>query len=204
MNTLLLIAAAGLGFLSFFEPCTIATHSLFALRASRDTPRNRRRALAQLVASRTALLAAIFGIAAWIGLDEFSAIFAMTMLGVIGTIYLVSRKTYLPVPHIEFFRVLPGHARLAQGLKLGLTLPACTLPLVAVTGVISALTQRPGMAILAGCVFAVMFSLPTLWDSVRGFDTPHRAFLSKAATTIPYITALLLWSGAFLIWQTGS
>ncbi|TCV79184.1 hypothetical protein [Sulfurirhabdus autotrophica] len=204
MNTLLLIAAAGLGFLSFFEPCTIATHSLFALRASRDTTRNRWRALAQLVASRTILLAAIFGIAAWIGLKELSAISAMIILGVIGTIYLVSRKIYLPVPHIEFFRVLPGHTRLAQGLKLGLTLPACTLPLVVVTGVISALTQQPGMAILAGIVFAIMFSLPTLWDSVRGFDTAHREFLSKAATTIPYLTALLLWSGAFLIWQIGS
>jgi len=203
VNILLLTAAAGLGFLSFFEPCTIATHSLFALRASRDTARSRRRALAQLVAARTALLAAIFGMAAWIGLKALSAGAAMLMLGMIGTIYLVSRKIYLPVPHIEFFRLLPGHARFAQGLKLGLTLPACTLPLVAVVGVISALNQRPDNAILAGCVFAGMFSLPTLWDSARGFSARHRTFLGTAATASPYLTALLLWSGAFLISRTG-
>ena len=203
MNTLLLVAAAGLGLLAFFEPCTIATHTLFALRANRDTARSRWRALAQLVVSRSVLLAAIFGIAAWIGLQTFPAGAAMLMLGVIGTIYLLSRKIYLPVPHIECFRLLPGHARLAQALKLGLTLPACTLPLVAVVGVISALSRRPDMALLAGLVFAGMFSLPTLWDSARGFDAPHRAFLGKAALVSPYLTALLLWSGAFLIWKTG-
>ena len=203
MNTLLLISAAGLGLLAFFEPCTIAKHTLFARRANRDTTRSRWRALTQLLVSRTVLLGAIFGIAAWIGLQTFSAGAAMLMLGIIGSIYLVSRKIYLPVPHIEFFRLLPGHARLAQGLKLGLTLPACTLPLVAVVGFISALSRRPDMALLAGVVFASMFSLPTLWDSARGFDTPHRIFLSKAALISPYLTALLLWSGAFLIWKTG-
>ena len=203
MNTLLLIAAAGLGLLAFFEPCTIATHSLFALRANRDTTRSRWRALAQLLVSRAVLLAAIFGLAAWVGLQTFSAGAAMLMLGVIGSIYLVSRKIYLPVPHIEFFRLLPGHARLAQGLKLGLTLPACTLPLVAVVGFISALSRRPDMALMAGLVFAGMFSLPTLWDSTRELDAAHRTFLSKAALISPYLTALLLWSGAFLIWKTG-
>lgn len=203
MNTLLLTAAAGLGLLAFFEPCTIATHTLFALRANRDTARSRWYALAQLLVSRTILLAAIFGIAAWIGLQTFPAGTAMLILGAIGGIYLASRKIYLPVPHIEFFRLLPGHARLAQGLKLGLTLPACTLPLVAVVGFISALSRRPDMALLAGLVFASMFSLPTLWDSARGFDTSHRTFLGKAALISPYLTALLLWAGAFLIWKTG-
>ena len=203
MNTLLLIAAAGLGLLAFFEPCTIATHTLFALRANRDTARSRWRALAQLVVSRSVLLAAIFSIAAWIGLQAFSAGAAMFMLGVIGAIYLVSRKIYFPVPHIEFFRLLPVRARLAQALTLGLTLPACTLPLVAVVSVISALSQRPDMALLAGLVFAGMFSLPTLWDSTRELNAAHRVFLTQAALISPYLTALLLWSGAFLIWKTG-
>ena len=187
----------------FSSPAPCATHSLFALRASRDTARNRRLTLVLLVAARTALLAAIFGTAAWAGLNQLSAGAAMAMLGGTGALYLASRKIYLPVPHFEFFRVLPGHARLAPGLKLGLTLPACTLPLVAVVGVMSALSRRPDLAILAGFLFAGMFSLPTLWDSARGFDAPHRAFLGKAATASPYITALLLWSGALLIWQTG-
>lgn len=203
MNTLLLISAAGLGLLAFFEPCTIATHTLFARRANRDTTRSRWRALVLLLVSRTILLAAIFGLAAWIGLHTFSAGVAALMLGLIGSIYLVTRKIYLPVPHIEFFRLLPGQERLAQGLKLGLTLPACTLPLVAVVSFISALSQRPDMALLAGVVFASMFSLPTLWDSTRELDAAHRTFLGKAALISPYLTALLLWSGAFLIWKTG-
>lgn len=203
MNALLLVTAAGLGLLAFFEPCTIATHTLFAVRTSHDTARRRWFALVQLVLSRTALLAALFGIAAWLGLESIPANTATAMLSVIGAIYLVSRKVYLPVPHIEFFRLIPEHSRLPQALKLGLTLPACTLPLVAVVGVISALTHQPDIAMLAGLAFAGTFSLPTVWDSVHGFNPAHRSFLGKAANASPYITALLLWSGAFLIWQIG-
>ncbi len=140
--------------------------------------------------------------AAWVGLEDFSTREAMAVLSAMAAIYLISRWIYLPVPHIEFFRLIPRHGRLAQGLKLGLTLPACTLPLVAVVGILSALTQRPDMAMLAGLAFAGMFSLPTVWDSTHGFDAAHRAFLSKAAAASPYLTALLLWSGALLIWRT--
>lgn len=203
MNTILLVTAAGLGLLSFFEPCTIATHALFAARVSHDTVRQRWSALAQLVLSRTALLATIFAMAAWVGLGGISSSKAMAMLAVVGAIYLVSRRIYLPVPHLEFFRLIPAHGRLPQGLRLGLTLPACTLPLVAVVVVLSALTRQPDVAVAAGFVFAGMFSLPTLWDSVRGLDAAHRTFLSKAASASPYITALLLWGGAFLIWKAG-
>ena len=203
MNALLLVTAAGLGLLAFFEPCTIATHTLFAVRANHDAARRRWIALTQLVLSRTVLLAALFGITAWLGLESLSVNTATALLSVIGAIYLVSRKIYLPVPHIEFFRLIPQHGHLPQALKLRLTLPACTLPLVAVVGVLSALTRRPDMAMLAGLTFAAMFSLPTVWDSVRGLNATHRTFLGKAANASPYITTLLLWSGAFLIWQTG-
>lgn len=129
----------------------------------------------------------------------------MLMLSVIGLIYiyLITRKIYLPVPHLEFFRLLPRHDGLSQGYKLGLTLPACTLPLVVIVGILSALTQRPGIAVFAGFVFAVMFTLPTLWDSTHALNAAHRAWLSKAANLSPYLTTLLLWSGAVLIWQMG-
>ena len=70
------------------------------------------------MAARTALLAAIFGTAAWVGLNELSTGTAMAMLGGIGAVYPVNRKIDLPLPHFEFFRVFPGHARLAPGLKL--------------------------------------------------------------------------------------
>lgn len=204
MSAVLLVTAAALGLLAFFEPCTIATHTLFAARASHDAAHQRRSALAQLILSRTILLAAIFGIAAALGLDGISAPRAALMLGLIGTVYLVSRRIYLPVPHLEFFRIIPRGHQLPQALKLGLTLPACTLPLVAVASIIAALDHRIDSAILAGLAFAGMFSLPTVWDSLHGLSAAHRVFLSKAAAATPYVTAALLWGGAFLIWQTGT
>ncbi|ARU31797.1 hypothetical protein CAP31_08965 [Sulfuriferula sp. AH1] len=203
MSMILLITAAVLGFLSFFEPCTIATHTLFAVRASHDSVKQRWLALVQLTLSRALLLVVVFSAAAAIGLAEISANTAMLMLSVIGLIYLITRKIYLPVPHLEFYRLLPRHDDLSQGFKLGLTLPACTLPLVLIVGILSALTQRPDAAVLAGLVFAVMFTLPTLWDSTHELDAAHRAFLSKAANLSPYVTTLLLWGSAFLIWKTG-
>jgi hypothetical protein len=203
MNMILFSTAAVLGLLAFFEPCAIATHTLFAVRANHDTVRQRWHALLHLIAARTILLSTLFGVAAWMGLTAISQYQALVMLGVIGSIYLLTRKIYLPVPHLEFFRLLPNHARLSQGLKLGLTLPACTLPLVAVVGVIAALTQQPVTALVAGCIFAGMFSLPTLWSSVHGLDAAHRSFLGKAAAVSPYITTLLLWGAALMIWKTG-
>jgi hypothetical protein len=59
------------------------------------------------------------------------------------------------------------------------------------------------MAMLAGFIFAGMFSLPTLWDSTHKLDAAHRAFLCKAANLSPYLTTLLLWSGALIIFITG-
>ena len=203
MSNVLLMAAAVLGFLSFFEPCTIATHTLFAVRASHDSVKQRWLALSQLMLSRALLLVGLFSAAAAIGLAELSANTAMLMLGMMGLVYLITRKIYLPVPHLAFYRLLPGHDGLSQGIRLGLTLPACTLPLVLIVGILSALTQRPGVAVLAGLAFAIMFTLPTLWDSTHELNAAHRAFLGKAANLSPYITTLLLWGGALLIWQTG-
>lgn len=203
MSALLLVTAAALGLLAFFEPCTIATHTLFAARASHDGAHQRRAALVQLVLARTVLLAAIFGSAAAVGLDGLSTAKATLMLGVVGAVYLVSRRLYLPVPHLECFRLIPGGDQWPQALKLGLTLPACTLPLVAVVGVIAALGRRIDIAASAGLVFGALFSLPTVWDSLHGLSAAHRAFLSRAANASPYVTAALLWGGAFLIWQTG-
>jgi cytochrome c-type biogenesis protein len=203
MNTLLLISAAILGFLAFFEPCTIATHTLFAVRAHHDVRMQRALALAQLTLARTGLLALIFVAAAAVGLAALPSRVAMVMLSVIGLIYLVTRKIYLPVPHLEFFRLLPGQDHLSHGFKLGLTLPACTLPLVLIVSILSALTRQPVVAVLAGVVFALMFTLPTLWGSAHGLGAEARAFLARAALFSPYLTTVLLWGAAFLIWQTG-
>ena len=204
MNAMLRLVAGVLGLLSFFEPCTLATHTLFAARTHGDSAAQRRRALMQLLLSRAMLLSALFVTAAAIGWEEYSAPTAVAMLGVMGAVYLISRRLYLPVPHVEFFRLWPAHAGLAHAYKLGSTLPACTLPLVLVVALACALSQRPFIAAAAGLVFALMFTLPTLWDSTYGLDAAHRAFLSRAADTSPYITAALLWGGALFIWQTGN
>jgi hypothetical protein len=58
------------------------------------------------------------------------------MLFVMGAIYLVTIRLYLPVPHLEVFRLLPGGAKLSEGLRLGLTLPACVLPLLMIVGLL--------------------------------------------------------------------
>ena len=204
MELLLMSAAFLLGLLSFFEPCTIATHTLFAARAHHDSSRQRSAALCLLVASRVGLLALIFGLAAFAGLSALSTSMVMAMLGGIGLLYLVTRKIYLPVPHLEFFRLLPRHQNLPQGLKLGLTLPACTLPLVGIVGMLSALTQQPSSGVLAGALFGVMFSVPTLWGSVRGLNADARALLGTSASLSPYLTAALLWGAALVIGQTGN
>lgn len=203
MNIILLSTATVLGLLAFFEPCTIATHTLFAVRTHHGPARQRWLVLLNLLLSRTVLLAILFGSAAWVGLSAITQYQAFIILVAIGSIYLLTRKIYLPVPHLEFFRLLPGHINLSQGLKLGLTLPACTLPLVAVVGVNAALSQQPAAALLAGVIFAAMFSLPTLWGSVRGLKAAHLTFLGKAASVSPYITALLLWGAALIILLTG-
>ena len=203
MNNILLVTSALLGFLSFFEPCTIATHTLFAVRISHASVSDKWLALSQLILSRTLLLIVIFILAAVIGLKELASNTAVWILAATGFVYLITRKIYLPVPHFELYRLLPRHDELAQGLKLGLTLPACTLPLVLIVGILSALTQQPDIAVLAGLLFAVMFTLPTLWNSTHGLSAGHRKVLSKAANLTPYITALLLWGSAVLIWKTG-
>ncbi|MHB1084601.1 MAG: hypothetical protein ACYCZA_07160 [Thiobacillus sp.] len=203
MEAVLLVTAFFLGLLSFFEPCTIATHTLFAVRAHHDSLSRRALALAQLMLSRMGLLALIFGVSAAIGLSALSAQAAMLMLSGIGLVYLVSRKVYLQVPHLEFFRLVPRYADFPQGLKLGLTLPACTLPLVLIVGMLSALTQQPAVAVLAGGVFAIMFSLPTVWGSMRGLGADARVFLGLSAAFSSYFTTALLWGAAIFIGQTG-
>lgn len=156
-NVVLLISAAVLGVLGFFEPCTIATHTLFAARTSHSA--ERWRALGQLALSRTLLLMLLFGAAAKVGLTDMPPAVATTILFVMGAVYLLTIKVYLPVPHLEFYRLLPGGAQFPQGLKLGMTLPACTLPLIVILTLMSALTGRLLFAVLAGALFGAALLL---------------------------------------------
>lgn len=203
MTMALFATAAVLGLLSFFEPCTIATHTLFAARVQRGAEGSRVSCLAQLMCARVALLAVIFGGAAVIGLASLPPSLAATMLGAVGLVYVVTRRIYLPVPHLAFFHMLPLQHRLPFGLRLGLTLPACTLPLVVIVAVLSALAQRPWAGVLAGVAFGFMFTLPTIWSGLRGVNAGTRAVLARLAELSPYITAILLWGAALWIGAAG-
>jgi cytochrome c-type biogenesis protein len=100
---------------------------------------------------------------------------------VMGVVYLVSTKVYLPVPHIQLYGLLPGGAALSEPLRLGLTLPACTLPLIVVVGMLAALSGSPWAGALAGLLFALALTAPTIWFGVWGTSEEARSALGKAA-----------------------
>ncbi len=192
MTALVLGTAAVLGLLGFYEPCTVATHTLYAVRASRRPAALRD--LLLLAVPRMAVLAAIVGAAGAVGLGAAAPL--VVVLAAMGAIYLLTVNVYLPVPHLELYRLAPGSARFPDALKLGLTLPACTLPLVVVVALVAALGGGPWLGAAAGAVFGAALSAPTIWYSVRGVPPASRAFLGRAAHASHYVTTGLLWGGA--------
>lgn len=203
MNFCLLVSAAGLGLLAFFEPCTIATHTLYAARAARLTQAARHRAFLILLASRTSLLllifiaatgfAKLFGPISWLG--EHAALVLLLM----AAIYLISRKIYLPLPHLESFRLLPHHQQFSASLRLGLSLPACTLPLVAIVAAGCAYSRHWDSALYAAIIFSLAFTLPTFVESLCGLQARLGRFLDKAARITPYLTAGILICAALVL-----
>lgn len=203
MSIWLILSAASLGFLAFFEPCTIATHTLYAARTARQPRPERRRALCILLASRTILLLGIFMAA--MGLVRAFGIAwrvenAAPVLLLIAIIYLLSRKVYLPIPHLESFRLWPRHQNFSPSLRLGLSLPACTLPLVAIVAAGCAYSRQWETAFLAAIIFSLSFTLPTFVESTLGLQGRINRFLDQAARLTPYLTAGLMTSGALLLW----
>jgi hypothetical protein len=192
MTALVLGTAAVLGLLGFYEPCTVATHTLYAVRASRE--RSSVRDALLLAAPRMAVLAAIVGAAAAVGLSAAAPL--VVVLAAMGAVYLLTVNVYLPVPHLALYRLAPGSAPFPDALKLGLTLPACTLPLVVVVALVAALAGELWLGAAAGAVFGAALSAPTIWYSVRGVPPASRAFLGRAAHASHYVTTALLWGGA--------
>ncbi len=194
---MLLLIAASLGALAFFEPCTIATHTLFAARAHTKSAPARWRDLLTIWWVRSMLLAVIFITATLVMGDiQIQARTASIVLGGMALVYLISRKVYLPVPHLEFYRCLPKHENLSSAIRLGLTAPACTLPLLLVLMILVATMNSVVLALLAAILFATLFSLPMAVSAMTGINEAGRDFFSKAASGAPYLTALLLFSAA--------
>jgi len=201
MITMLLVAAALLGLLAFFEPCTIATHTLFSARAHR--PENRGSCCQNLLTvwmSRTVLLSALFSFAVLFAeAPQWGAYMPSIILLAMATVYILSRFTYIPVPHLEFFKLFPGGKSLPHSLQLGLTLPACTLPLVIVVMGIAVTVGSIGLAALAGVLFATLFTLPMAVASYRGVDEDAKQLLNRTAQGSPYLTAVLLLGAALYL-----
>ncbi|VAW53795.1 Cytochrome c-type biogenesis protein CcdA (DsbD analog) [hydrothermal vent metagenome] len=197
MNELLILVAATLGALAFFEPCTIATHTLFSVRAHNKKPMARLQDVFIIWSVRSLLLISLFVLATQLsGASEINTTTASIVLMVMGSVYLISRKIYLPVPHLEFFRLLPFSSKLPDAVRLGLTAPACTLPLLVILIVLVVSVNSLSLAIISALLFATLFSLPIFVAATTGINESGKDFLSKAANGTPYLTAVLLFSAA--------
>lgn len=197
MSALLLASAMLLGALAFFEPCTIATHTLFTARMHGGAQREVRMSLFTVWASRSALLSAL--LVALVSATEppvWAPYAPSAILAAMATIYLVSRFVYIPVPHLAFHRLLPGGARLPQAVQLGLTLPACTIPLFVVVAGLAVTAHSIAFAALAGLLFAGFFTLPMVFAAFKGIHAEGRDLLNRAAKGSPFLTALLLYGAA--------
>ena len=204
MITMLLSTAALLGLLAFFEPCTIATHTLFSVRANK-TMDNKTccQGLLAVWFSRTVLLISLFSLAVFfiespIFLKAGSFVPSI-ILSAMAVVYVVSRFIYLPIPHLEFFKIIPAGKKIPFSIQLGLTLPACTLPLVLVTAGMAVVVGSMGFAALAGFLFASFFTLPMFIASYKGVNEDTKQLLNHAAKGSPYLTAVLLIGAALVL-----
>ena len=201
MITLLLVSATLLGLLAFFEPCTIATHTLFSVRANKSADtKSCCQSLFMVWLSRSVLLVALFTLAVFlIDVPQWGQYTPSIILSVIAVIYVVSRFIYIPIPHFEFFRLIPAGNKLPFAVQLGLTLPACTVPLVAVTVGMAVTLGSTKFAIMAGVLFASFFTLPMVLASFKGVNDSTREVLNRTAKGSPYLTAVLLLATALYL-----
>lgn len=204
MITLLLLTATLLGLLAFFEPCTIATHTLFSVRLNQSADKTIWPGILSVWLSRSALLIALLSLAVILtDAPQWGNYTPSIILAVMALLYVISRFTYIPVPHLEFFKLLPGGSKLPFSIQLGLTLPACTLPLIAVTIGMAVTVDSLAFAVLAGFLFATLFTLPLWLTSYKGVhNNSARQLLNLAAKSSPYLTAILLLSMALYLLPT--
>ncbi|MEK7815876.1 MAG: hypothetical protein AAB294_03545 [Pseudomonadota bacterium] len=198
MTALALVATASvLGLLSFFEPCTIATHTLFSARAHAWARPACCHELLVLWATRSLLASGLLALAVLLTPPpSWGAVLPSVILAVIASVYVISRSVYLPVPHLEFHRLVPGHVRLPPAVRLGLTLPACTLPLFVIVLGMAITLDSYALAVAGGLLFAAFFTLPTAITAVVGLSVAGQRFLKASALATSYLTAGLLYAAA--------
>ncbi|MFV2059689.1 MAG: cytochrome c biogenesis CcdA family protein [Gammaproteobacteria bacterium] len=200
MITLLLLTAALLGLLAFFEPCTIATHTLFSVRIHQSENKQCCQNLLSVWLSRSALLIGLFVLSVLLfDTPQWGPILPSVILAAMAVIYVLSRFTYIPVPHLEFYKLIPRSKSVPYSVQLGLTLPACTLPLVIVTAGMVITVNSIGFAIIAAVLFASLFTLPMVIAAYKGMDGDGQQLLNRAAKGSPYLTAVLLLGTALFL-----
>jgi len=200
MITMLLLTATVLGLLAFFEPCTIATHTLYSVKLNQSENRSCCQNLFAVWLSRSLLLIVLFTSVVFFSKPPvWNAFLPSIILSVMAIIYIVSRFIYIPVPHLEFYRLLPFSRQLPHSIQLGLTLPACTLPLIIIVGGMSVTLHSVSLAALSGLLFATLFTAPMVIASYKGLDKDGLELLNRAAKGSPYFTAVLLFSLALYL-----
>ncbi len=201
MDIILIISAAILGLIAFFEPCTIATHTLFASRAHQKNQSERIKDLIELLLSRALLVVLLLTLAVSLvsHRPQWSSGTAGMLLILVATLYVVSRFMYIPIPHIKFYRFLPKRLKAKQSIQLGFTFPACTIPLFVVLAASVIWRQSIGLAMIMGSLYALMFTLPTAVTAFRGVSESTGRQLGRVARLTPYLTALLFITAAFFL-----
>ena len=192
MTLYLFIGAITLGLLAFFEPCTIATHTLLSVRLNQEKNIGFQK-LFSMWLSRSVLLIGLFIIAVSLfDSPEWGKYLPSIVLSVMAFVYLISRLIYLPIPHLAFYKLLPFIKKLPMELQLGLTLPACTIPLVIIIAAMTVTVNSLAAAISAGLLFATAFTLPMFVTTSLGLNDKGKHLLSLSANISPYLTAFLL------------
>jgi len=200
MITLLLLTSIALGLLAFFEPCTIATHTLYSVKLGQVEKKICCQNLFTIWLSRSLLLILLLTTAVFfIEPPEWPETLPSIILSGMAIIYLISRFIYIPIPHLEFYKLLPYKKDITYAIKLGLTLPACTLPLIVIIGGMSVTLGSIGFATLSAILFSSLFTTPMAIASYKGIDKDSLQILNGAAKGSPYLTAILLFSLALFL-----
>lgn len=200
MITVLLATAFVLGVLAFFEPCAIATHTLFTVRAHQAPAKTCCSQLFLVWLARSLLTSGLLLLAVVLtSPPAWGAWLPSILLSIMAAVYLISRYVYIPIPHLDFSRLLPRGKHYPDAVKLGLTLPACSLPLFMVILGISITLDGVVWAMVAGLLFATGFSLPMIVAARKGIHEAGQAFLQRAAKGSPWFTAVLLLGAALVL-----
>jgi len=198
--TLTILAAAVLGSLAFFEPCAIATHAVFSARTHKQPSSLRIKNLLVVLLSRSILMTGLLllAVTSFPPIQQI-AFLPSIALSAMAIIYVVSRFIYVPIPHLTFYRLLPRSRDIPHALQVGLTMPACAIPLFLVVAGIVVMSQSLTLAIIAGFVFATFFTLPMIVASITGIHDDGRELLNRAAVGSPFLAAALLFGGALYL-----